>query len=353
MSVNSDISDSETYSDLVCPSDSDSDLISSSASVVHFSDSVGLSPMNSSAVNFVQQECVKYGRSNHELIALYEAVKATGTYNYKAARLPLKSNLNISFWKKELAGYSDNILLEFLEFGWPVNYVRLLQPVSCSRNHPSAYEFPSAIQSYIDTELGHNALAGPFVHKPLDLLSISPLHTVPKDKKAVANSRRVVLDLSFPPNQSVNDGIPRNAYLDEDLHLQYPTVDALIQLLVKYNSVNGPWMLKRDLSRAYRQLRIDPYDFDKLGFKWDNKFFFDIALPFGLRTAAQACQRTSSGLAYMLKKRNVDIVNYVDDIAAVASSRDDIVRIERVIDDVVLQLVSNWQSTNPSMKRKQ
>ena len=45
-------------------------------------------------------------------------------------------------------------------------------------------------------------------------------------------------------------------------------------------------MFKRDLKRAYRQIPVDPGDIHVLGYKWDNKLYFDTALPMGLKSAA-------------------------------------------------------------------
>ena len=94
-------------------------------------------------------------------------------------------------------------------------------------------------------------------------------------------------------------------------------------------------MLKRDLSRAYRQLRVDPSDYRLLGFKWDNNLYFDIAPPFGLRTAAQACQRTTNALSFILDEIGVKVINYVDDIACVAPSEEEASSAGEVIDSTI------------------
>ena len=43
--------------------------------------------------------------------------------------------------------------------------------------------------------------------------------------KPNSKSRRVILDLSFPPGQSVNDGVPKDKYLGSYFELKYPSVD--------------------------------------------------------------------------------------------------------------------------------
>ena len=48
-----------------------------------------------------------------------------------------------------------------------------------------------------------------------------------------SDQHRVVVDLSFPFDNSVNSGNPHDSYLGEDFHLRYPTVDSLAELVRK------------------------------------------------------------------------------------------------------------------------
>ncbi|XP_070571747.1 uncharacterized protein [Ptychodera flava] len=72
-------------------------------------------------------------------------------------------------------------------------------------------------------------------------------------------------------------------------------------------------LFKRDLSRAYRQIPVDPNDYRYLGYTWRGLLFLDLALPFGLRTAALACQRTTNAINYIYNQRGYECVNYIDD----------------------------------------
>ena len=47
-------------------------------------------------------------------------------------------------------------------------------------------------------------------------LCFSPLMSVPKEE----TKRRVIVDFSFPPGKSVNDGISRTTYLDFDVEFK-------------------------------------------------------------------------------------------------------------------------------------
>ena len=122
-------------------------------------------------------------------------------------------------WQNTLHSYHDLALVDFLEFGWPINYVADSLPQPVNRNHPSAIKHASAVRNFINNEVNLQATAGPFQSNPLDCqLMISPLLTVPK-KDSI--NHRVVMDLSYPPNCSVNDGVPTTPFLVSPLPFAY------------------------------------------------------------------------------------------------------------------------------------
>ena len=248
---------------------------------------------------------------------IYDSVKSSGTYNYLCRRIPLPQPLNISAWRSYLFSYSDNIICDFLEFGWPIGYTSELYPVSHMRNHPSAVAYPQHVQHYIETEIQYRALLGPFSCLPFETFHVSPLMTRPKKN---SSKRRVIMDFSFPRDQSVNDGIPKETYLGQEYHLSYPTVDDFSRLILQKG--RGCHMYKVDISRAYRHFRADPQDIHMLGFMWDNSFYVDISIGFGLRTGAMICQRTTNAIKYITNQNNVQIENYIDDLVGAEEPND-------------------------------
>ena len=83
----------------------------------------------------------------------------------------------------------------------------------------------------------------------------------------------------------------------------------------------GPGVLlyKVDLSRAYRQLRSDPLDWAFMAMEWEGKTYLDIAIPFGLRHGASACQRTTEAIAQIVEADvEADALPYIDDTAGLA-----------------------------------
>ena len=65
------------------------------------------------------------------------------------------------------------------------------------------------------------------------------------------------------PSASVNDFVHKCKYLDTYFTLQYPSIDDITNKLKDLGP--GALLYKVDISRAFRQLRVDPGDIDLLG----------------------------------------------------------------------------------------
>lgn len=101
----------------------------------------------------------------------------------------------------------------------------------------------------------------------------------------------------------------------ETFKLRLLGIDALLEIvLLKGRHCH---LFKMDLSRAYRQLRIDPRDYHLLGYRHNGfLLYFDIAPPFGLRSSAMMCQRTTSAVMHMYQVLGCSCTNYIDDFGA-------------------------------------
>ena len=70
--------------------------------------------------------------------------------------------------------------MDFLEFGWPINFDRSAVLMSTLENHALATRYQQDIDFYIETELAHQAFLGPFNGPPVAPTHVSPLMTRPK-----------------------------------------------------------------------------------------------------------------------------------------------------------------------------
>lgn len=158
-----------------------------------------------------------------------------------------------------------------------IGYTSLATPASTHTNHGSAVAAPDVVQAYLDKERNLGSLCGPFNTSPLikDLVIFPTQIVYSRSEKPW-----VVADHSFPTGSSVNDGIPKDTYLGEPFTLRLPGIDAFVDIIREAAPT---------ASCAYRQLRIDLRDYHLLGLQHHNNLYFDIAPPFGLRSAAMMC----------------------------------------------------------------
>ncbi len=136
-------------------------------------------------------------------------------------------------------------------------------------------------------------------------MRISPLGLVPKKQP---NEFRLIHHLSYPAGQSLND------YIDPELcSVQYTTFDDAVKMVQDL----GPNALlgKTDVKSAFRLPRVSPTDFEQLGFKFDNKFYFDKAMPFGCSISCATFEAFGKKLEFAVRRRSKSgsVVRYLDD----------------------------------------
>ena len=172
--------------------------------------------------------------------------------------------------------------------------------------------FPADVNYYLDKELSHLAMLGPFRQPTFPQYHTSPIMSRPKKD---SSHRRIIVDLSWPPGASVNDGIPKDTYLGDPVFFRLPTVDSMADRLRRLG--RGAYMYKSDLARGYRELRVDPRDWPMLGIIHDGLYYFDICPPFGMRSSAMFMQRTTSAVTRFQARKGWEIDAYIDDFGGV------------------------------------
>ena len=61
---------------------------------------------------------------------------------------------------------------------------------------------------------------------------------------------------------------------------------------------------KLDIKSAYRLLPVNPAEFDQLGFMFDNKFYFDKAMPFVCSISCASWEKVSTFLDAIAKQNS-------------------------------------------------
>ena len=104
--------------------------------------------------------------------------------NYAQARTPLEAGLNLEEWEHELKDYPDQMIIQYLKFGFPLSLVNPNRLSSTFiKNHHSAIQFSDAVQSYLDNEVALGAMLGPVNEVQSSYFHCSPLLTRPKDMR--------------------------------------------------------------------------------------------------------------------------------------------------------------------------
>ena len=240
---------------------------------------------------------------------IYDRVRSTGVPNFLEARLPLPHQLNIPRWRYYLDGHTNISLPDYLEFGFPVGFHPNSPLESTIHNHASALLHPTHVQSYLAKEVACQAMLGPFSSPPFwPWYHLNPILTRPKKD---SHDRRVILDLSWPHHASVNGGTQLDHYMGEPYKLLLPTTEDFAQILAFFGQ--GTFMWSLDLSRAFRQIRLDPLDWPLIGIEWQGSYYTNISVAFGVRHGAAFAQRLSQAVCDVLAAENITTLPYIDD----------------------------------------
>ena len=251
-------------------------------------------------------------------VNLHEAVKQHGVHNYRGARIPLAhNNIDVAKFRSYLTKYQYPHLhiLQFIEYGFPLGLWSdaFLEP--CVKNHSSAYSYYSFVDKFVESELAKLGVTGPFETSPWDNVMLSPIMTAHKKP----SGRRTVFDASFGL-YSLNKNTPEKSYHDTEYEFTFPKIDNFADIIAQLGP--GCYIWKRDLSRFFLQLKVDPYEYDKLGFVWRSKLFLFVSFVWGCRHAGYAGQWLTTAVAYILARLGLELtgflffcLNYADDFA--------------------------------------
>ena len=245
------------------------------------------------------------------MIFANKVVVASGKLNFKGVQIPIPSRFNFKYLYDVLKGYEDYEVVDLLRFGFPLSHDGKTRSKERPTNHKGARDFPTQMSKLLQREVDTHSVIGPFEQSPFgEQTFLSPLNSVPKKE---GEDRRLILDLSFPQGNSINDGIPKDEYLGVEGKLSLPSVDQLAEKVAQIGI--GAKIFKIDLSRAYRQIFNCPSSINWLGYIYNGKFYFDCTLSMGSRYSARCCQRVTSAVVYIFKtKYGHFAINYLDDL---------------------------------------
>ena len=172
-----------------------------------------------------------------------------------------------------------------------------------------AVQHPSPVQQYLASEHEAGRIAGPFREHEVPEVHVNRFGVIPKSGKP--DEWRLILDLSFPPDRSVNDGIDQHL-----CSLRYPTVDQAVAHILRVGQ--GAVLAKVDVAHAFRNIPVHPDDRHLLGMRWEDAIYIDMALQFGLRSSPKIFTAVADALEWVFRRHGVSwCTHYVDDFLTV------------------------------------
>lgn len=225
--------------------------------------------------------------------------------------------INIPELSRQLSGHPNkpfvDTLITGLTLGFDTGFQSLPStPIQC-KNLLSARKDPVAVSELIQKELDKGFLIGPYDSVPFLNFRINPLGLA---EHKYSMKKRLIVDLSSPHGDkdipSLNSLINK-----EDYSLQYVKVDDAIRLIAKLGQ--GAWLMKTDISDAFKLLPIKPELWPYHGISWDNKFYFFVRLVFGSRSSPKIFDTLSEAICWIAKhKYGLDyIFHLLDDFLVV------------------------------------
>ena len=248
-----------------------------------------------------------------EALRALDSCRPTSAQHHEADWSRVTSPLKPEVWEKALESHPDwdfvTLICSGIRYGFRVGFN--YQASSCKSakgNMLSVTQHRDVVEQYLGEEREAGRLLGPFKRGTLPHVQVSPFGVIPKSEPG---KWRLILDLSSPTGNSVNDGIAK-----ELCSLSYTTVDDIAVSVQKCG--RGALMAKFDLKAAYRQVPVHPDDRWLLGMILEDDLYVDTTLPFGLRLAPMIFSAVADALAFIIRSRGVQgLDHYLDDFSLV------------------------------------
>ena len=232
------------------------------------------------------------------------------------AAMGIHTPLKVEAWAQALGGHPNrawaDCLVTCLREGVRIGFNPNVSCGSAKANMQSATAHPDIVEQYLLEEIALDNVAGPFPLDPLkEFVTLNRFGVIPKANKP--GKWRLIVDLSYPHGNSVNDGIPTN-----DASMAYSSIEDAGRIIA--NLGKNTLLAKIDIASAFRIIPVHPEDRHLLGMKWKNEIYIDKQLPFGLRSAPILFNALADALEWILRERGIsNVIHYLDDFLVFGS----------------------------------
>ena len=178
-------------------------------------------------------------------------------------------------WKDALIDHPDrlyvSVILDIIKFGTKIGYTGPKQRI-LSDNLPTANNAPEILTEDLKMQIECDRVT--CIDVLPEFFISSPLGLAPKSN----GKWRRIHHLLHPRGLSVNCHIAKDHGA-----LEYASFDDAMTIVIEVGQ--GALLVKRDLAEAFRHILVAESDWSLLGFLWDDVYYVELFLPFGLRTS--------------------------------------------------------------------
>ena len=220
-------------------------------------------------------------------------------------------------WQQMLQSHPNQALVQYIMSGITHGFRIGFQygKASCRSakcNMLSAETNPEVVTAYLQEEVTLGRVLGPLPTGSVPGVQVSPFGVIPKGH--TPGKWRLIVDLSSPTGNSVNDGIA-----PDSCSLSYISVDDISGVIVSVGK--GALLAKVDIKSAYRIMPVHPEDRPLLGMQWKGELYVDTCLPFGLRSAPRIFTAVADMLEWCAKEQGVThLFHYLDDYITIGKA---------------------------------
>ena len=210
----------------------------------------------------------------------------------------VNSPLQLQQWMQDLHLHPDrefsSYILRGIKEGFRIGFNRT-QPLYSSTSNLHSTNSP-VISEYLEREVSLSRMWKYPCHYIPPGIHTNPLGVIPKKNRP--SKWRLIVDLSSP-GFSIHDGISQ-----EHSSVRYTCLNHLASLV---NSVGrGALLVKADIKEAYQMIPIHPHDQHLLGVQWNDHYYIDRMLPFGLHSAPKIFSAVADGLQWILTQYGIN-----------------------------------------------
>ena len=194
----------------------------------------------------------------------------------------------LSFFSSGYTPFIAEHLVSDFTLGFSIHHEG--QQISSHSQHlMSALHNPDVVDLKIEKEVLASHLSGPFEMPSLSPFRVSPPGVIPKK---TPSEFRLIHHLSYPKGSSVNDGIS-----SEFSSVRYSTIADTIRHIRAVGT--GCFSSETDIKNAFRIIPVHPTDYNLLGMKSRDQYYFDKYMPMGCSSSCHTFELFSSALECM------------------------------------------------------